>query len=114
MRYSDSVLTSHRVAATGSFGQWMRTWIVRAVLCCSVAVSAMARAEPGDEVVNINSADAQTLAEVLDGVGLSRAQAIIEYRDQHGNFLDAYELANIKGIGERTVEINEDRIRLQD
>src|SRR5210317_1552632 len=78
----------------------LRTWAGRVLLCCSIAMAAAANAEPADDVVNINSADAQTLAQVLDGVGLSRAQAIIEYRDQHGNFRDAYELANIKGIGE--------------
>ncbi|MDH3642442.1 MAG: ComEA family DNA-binding protein [Gammaproteobacteria bacterium] len=66
------------------------------------------------ESVNVNQADAQTIAEVLKGVGLSRAQAIVEYREQNGDFRDAYELANIKGIGERTVEQNEAKIRLQD
>lgn len=66
------------------------------------------------QTVNINRADAETLAEVLHGVGLSRAQAIVAYREQHGEFRDAYELANIKGIGDRTVEQNEDRIRLAD
>ncbi len=64
--------------------------------------------------MNINNADAETLAEVLNGVGFIKAQAIVEYREQHGAFRDAYELTNIKGIGERTVEKNEARIRLQD
>ena len=64
--------------------------------------------------VNINSANAETLAEVLNGVGLTKAQAIGEYREQHGAVRDAYELSNIKGIGERTVEKNEARIRLED
>ena len=92
----------------------LRIWLARAALCCGLVAAAAAAAEPVAEVVNINSADAQTLAEVLDGVGMSRAEAIVEYRAEHGGFRDAYELANIKGIGERTVEINEDRIRLQD
>jgi len=65
-------------------------------------------------VVNINSADAETLAEVLTGVGLSRAQAIIEHRESYGAFANVYELANVKGIGERTVEQNEPRIVLRD
>ncbi len=64
--------------------------------------------------VNVNRADAQTIADVLKGVGLSRARAIVEYREQNGDFRDAYELANIKGIGERTVEQNEAKIRLKD
>ncbi len=67
-----------------------------------------------DEQVNINTADAPTLARVLDGVGESRAEAIVRYREQHGQFVDVYELANVKGIGERTVELNEARIILKD
>ena len=105
---------NRQAAGASELRQWLRILIARVLLCFGVAFAAVASAEPGVSVVNINSADAETLAEVLDGVGMSRAQAIIEYRDQHGNFRDAYELANIKGIGERTVEINEDRIRLQD
>jgi competence protein ComEA len=64
--------------------------------------------------VNVNSADAETLAAVLDGVGLSRAQAIVEYRQANGSFQDVYDLANVKGIGDRTIELNEERIRLTD
>ncbi|MEQ8485462.1 MAG: ComEA family DNA-binding protein [Pseudomonadales bacterium] len=67
-----------------------------------------------DEAVNINTADAATLARVLTGVGQSRAEAIVRYREEHGEFLDVYELANVKGIGERTVELNEARIVLKD
>ncbi|MFP6814429.1 MAG: helix-hairpin-helix domain-containing protein [Pseudomonadales bacterium] len=64
--------------------------------------------------VNANRADAQTIAEVLKGVGLRRAQAIVAYREENGEFRDVYELSNIKGIGERTVERNEAKIRLKD
>ncbi|MEM8766196.1 MAG: helix-hairpin-helix domain-containing protein [Pseudomonadota bacterium] len=64
--------------------------------------------------VNVNAADAETLAAALDGVGLSRAEAIVAYREANGRFLDAYDLANVKGIGDRTVELNEERIRLED
>lgn len=68
----------------------------------------------GDEAVNINTADAATLARVLKGVGASRAEEIVRYREEHGDFIDVYELANVKGIGERTVEMNEARIVLSD
>ena len=64
--------------------------------------------------VNVNTADAQTLADALVGVGMSRAQAIIEYREQNGVFSDAYDLANVKGIGDRTIELNAEKIRLKD
>jgi competence protein ComEA len=64
--------------------------------------------------VNVNSADAETLAAVLDGVGIARAEAIVEYRQENGQFNDVYDLSNVKGIGDRTVELNESRIRLTD
>jgi competence protein ComEA len=56
--------------------------------------------------VNVNTADAQAIAEALQGVGLSKAQAIVEYREKHGPFKSADDLTLVKGIGERTVEIN--------
>ncbi len=64
--------------------------------------------------VNVNTADAELIAEVLDGVGMRRAQAIVDYREDNGAFADAYDLANVKGIGDRTVELNEGKIRLRD
>ena len=67
-----------------------------------------------EESVNINTADAATLARVLKGVGQSRAEEIVRYREEHGQFVDIYELANVKGIGERTVEVNAERILLKD
>lgn len=62
--------------------------------------------------VDINSADAQTLAEGLNGVGLSKAEAIVAYRDEHGPFSSAEDLAQVKGIGEKTVEKNRNNIEV--
>jgi competence protein ComEA len=58
------------------------------------------------EPVDINTADAATISNSLKGVGMSKAEAIIEYRKKHGPFKNADELSLVKGIGERTVEIN--------
>lgn len=82
-------------------------------LVVSVALFAQAAFAAPDSV-NVNSADAETLAAVLDGVGLARAEAIVAYRQEHGRFGDVYDLANVKGIGDRTIELNEERIRLAD
>lgn len=75
---------------------------------------AASQAPSSVETVNINKADAAALARVLKGVGQSKAEAIVAYRNEHGEFVDVYELANVKGIGERTVEQNESRIMLKD
>ena len=54
--------------------------------------------------VDINSADAGTLASAIGGVGESRAAAIVEYRDTHGPFTSVDDLSNVKGIGMKTVD----------
>lgn len=92
----------------------MRNFCKLILLCLSLSLAGLNHAAPdGVEVVNINTADAETLSESLKGVGLSRAESIVRYRETHGDFVDVYELANVKGIGERTVEINESRIKLK-
>ena len=55
------------------------------------------------EAININTADKETLMEVIKGVGEKKADAIIEYREQNGPFKSVDELTNIKGIGEDTI-----------
>ena len=60
--------------------------------------------------VDINTADAETISRELNGVGLTKAQAIVEYREKHGPFKSAQDLSLVKGIGDRTVEINRDNI----
>lgn len=62
--------------------------------------------------VDINSADAETISAELKGIGLSKAQAIVEYRKEHGPFKTVDELTEVKGIGARTVEINRKDILL--
>ena len=61
--------------------------------------------------VNINAADADTLARDLKGIGLKRAQAIVEYRTKHGPFRSADELSQIKGIGAKVIQKNRADIR---
>ena len=54
-------------------------------------------------LVNVNTADAAEL-ETLTGIGPSLAQAIIDYRAEHGDFTAAEELLLVKGIGEAKLE----------
>ena len=60
--------------------------------------------------VDINTADAETISAELKGIGMAKARAIVEYREKHGPFKSADDLSLVKGIGERTVEINRDDI----
>ncbi|MCU7818579.1 MAG: ComEA family DNA-binding protein [gamma proteobacterium symbiont of Lucinoma myriamae] len=63
------------------------------------------------EEVNINTADAQTIADSLNGIGLKKAEAIVVWRTEHGNFTDLAGLENIKGIGQKTLEKNKNNIQ---
>ena len=56
--------------------------------------------------VDINTADAETMSAELNGIGLSKAKAIVEYRKKHGPFSSPEDLSLVKGIGDRTVEKN--------
>lgn len=64
------------------------------------------------ETVNINQADAETLAAVLKGVGIKRAGLIVEWRETNGAFVALEQLLEIKGIGARTLEKNRNKIQL--
>lgn len=57
-----------------------------------------------EKTININTADAFTLSEVMSGVGEKKAAAIIAYRESNGNFSSVDELLMVKGIGEKTLE----------
>jgi competence protein ComEA len=62
--------------------------------------------------VNINHADAVTIAKSLDGIGPSKAKAIVAYRKAHGHFKSVADLAKVKGIGKATIAHNRKDIRL--
>jgi competence protein ComEA len=62
--------------------------------------------------VDINTADAATIAKELQGIGLSRAQAIVAYREKNGAFRSAEDLRKIKGIGAKVLERNRANIKL--
>jgi competence protein ComEA len=64
--------------------------------------------------VNVNDADATTIARELKGIGLSRARAIIAYREEHGPFRDLDDLLEVDGIGPRIIEQNRQFILLDD
>jgi len=78
------------------------------------AIAALASSVALAGPVNINTADAPTLAANLNGVGQSKAAAIVAYRKAHGPFHAIEDLALVKGIGSKTVEKNRDNLLTAD
>ena len=72
----------------------------------AITISSITSAAP----VNINTASATEIADALNGIGMSKAQAIVEYRQAYGEFSRADEIVFVRGIGESTFENNKDDI----
>lgn len=64
-----------------------------------------------NQIININTASLAQLS-LLNGIGATKAQAIIEYRESHGAFSSIEELAKVKGVGDKLVEKNRPYIEL--
>ena len=83
---------------------------------CAAIALALALINTGhaaaEGTVDVNTADAEAIADVLVGVGLEKASAIVRHREEHGRFTDIYDLTRVRGIGEATVAKNESRITL--
>ncbi len=62
--------------------------------------------------VSLNKADADTLASILNGVGIKKAEAIVAYRKANGKFKSINQLTEVKGIGESILEKNKALITL--
>lgn len=65
-----------------------------------------------DGMVNINTADAETL-QTLPGIGETKATEIIAYRDEHGAFGSVEDIKNVSGIGEGTFSRISSRIKVE-
>lgn len=63
--------------------------------------------------VNVNTANADEMATLLKGIGAKKAQAIIEYREEHGPFTDIAQLTSVKGIGPSFITKNRDNISVK-
>lgn len=62
------------------------------------------------ERINLNAADAATLAAGIDGIGPAKAAAIVAYRAEHGPFKTVDDLLLVRGIGQATLDRNRDRL----
>ena len=88
--------------------------MVRLAMFALLALAVALGAQAEETRVDVNTADADTIARVLVGVGQSKAEAIVAYREENGRFESVEDLARVRGIGEATIKRNEARISLGD
>ncbi len=86
----------------------MKTYLVATL---ALALSALSTALMAASI-NVNSANAEEIAQALSGIGLAKAQAIVDHRKANGPFKSADDLTAVKGIGPKTIEKNKDDIQL--
>ncbi|MFT7130526.1 MAG: competence protein ComEA [Gammaproteobacteria bacterium] len=82
-------------------------------LCLSLFSSTLFSEEHLPSSVNINTANAEVLSQVLSGVGDSKARAIVAYRKTNGLFKSVDDLVAVKGIGESLINKNRGRIKTE-
>lgn len=87
----------------------MRTKGLGAALLAALLIAPAAIAGP----VNVNTADAGTLARELQGVGPAKAEAIVAYREKNGPFHSSEDLVKVKGLGRKLVEQNKANLRFE-
>lgn len=80
------------------------------------SVAAKAISDDATASVNINTATAAQLA-TLKGLGPKRADAIVDFRKEHGNFKSLDELTGVKGVSTKVLDRweknNPDRMKLK-
>tara|TARA_A100001015_G_scaffold283433_1_gene348746 strand:- start:1683 stop:1946 length:264 start_codon:yes stop_codon:yes gene_type:complete len=81
----------------------MKKICMYAVLLLVLFSSAQLVAAP----VNVNRASLEQLVDNLEGIGAHKAQAIMDYREQHGDFRQLDDLLKVKGIGPSLIEKNQ-------
>ncbi|MGL6158958.1 ComEA family DNA-binding protein [Microbulbifer sp.] len=92
--------------------KWLSAAFAALFLVCASVSTIAAEADAELAVVNINTASAEELATVLDGVGEARAELIVKFREEQGPFTSVEQLLEVKGVGTATLEKNREKIQL--
>ena len=82
---------------------------LNAALVAATLLAQVAIAGP----VDVNTADAKTLARELQGIGMAKAEAIVSYRAKNGPFKSADDLAKVKGLGKKLVDQNKSNLKFE-
>ena len=91
----------------------MKKVLVALFLVCFLAVTAAPAVMAADGKININAASVDELTQ-LQKIGPKTAERIVAYRQAHGPFKTIDDLKNVKGVGDKILELNKERITIGD
>mgnify|MGYP001823302441 FL=1 len=87
----------------------MKKVLVIMLMVCFMAVMSAPAVSTGSDTININTASVDELTQ-LQKVGPKTAENIVAYRDVNGPFKTLDDLKNVKGVGDKILELNKDRM----
>ncbi|MCX2523605.1 ComEA family DNA-binding protein [Larsenimonas rhizosphaerae] len=90
----------------------MKKLIAALITASALTTLSGAWAQESTDPIDLNTASTEQLAG-LAGIGEKKAQAIVDYRNEHGDFKHIDDLTLVKGIGSNLLERNRDRVTLE-
>ena len=90
---------------------YRKTLLLIVIIVFSICLAPLLSAKEMKKI-NINEASVAELTQ-LKRVGPKIAKRIVEYRENHGPFVQPEDIMNVKGIGPKTFKLNKDRITVE-
>jgi|TARA_E500000178_G_scaffold4980_1_gene5176 competence protein ComEA len=88
----------------------LRYRIATLFVVLTIALMTSLSAFSSDDMININLADQATLEAGLEGIGPALARRIVEFREMYGPFESLDQFLEVRGVGPKIVETNQNRI----
>jgi competence protein ComEA len=89
----------------------MKSILFVVTLAIAILSSSVYAAPPMQPKINLNTANVQQLIQTVKGIGKKRAEAIIHYRETHGQFKSVEDLANVRGLGKSFVQSHKTQLQ---
>ncbi|HUV59882.1 MAG TPA: helix-hairpin-helix domain-containing protein [Desulfatiglandales bacterium] len=90
---------------------YRKTLLLVVIIVFSICLAPLLSAKEMKKI-NINEASVAELTQ-LKRIGPKIAKRIVEYRENHGPFVQPEDIMNVKGIGPKTFKLNKDRITVE-
>ncbi len=108
---STLLITRHRMKGEMCMKRSKKIVALLVIALFFVSIAPAAFSAEGNKV-NINTASVEELI-TLDRIGQKYAERIIQYRETNGPFVTVEDITMVKGIGQKTLDANRDRMTVK-